>query len=222
MLRTLVIAFAAGTTLLVASALFVSSAPRKVSALEQYAGRKVQQPSPPLERLDLIQAVREARRPKVGEPAADLDVTDEIGARFHLTARLDRPLLLGAFCSCGTCRRTASAWSRLSTRYPAQFSAAALLALPKGDAIFQFHDTLGVNFPLIPDPNHSLSARYPGVGEGSEALACPRAWVIGKDGRYRYVMPQSAPPSPQVLRAVAKALGLKQGPDHLLASLSAE
>jgi len=219
MWKPLLIAFATGTAVLISSALFVSSVPQKVSALERYGNSK---PSEPLERLDLIQSVREARRPKVGEVAEDLDVTDEIGARFHLATRLDRPLLLGAFCSCGACRRTAAAWSRLHARYPAQFSAAALVALPKGDALYGFHDSLKVNFPLIPDPDHALSARYPGKGEGSEALGCPRAWVIGRDGRYRYVMPQGSEPTPQVLRAVAKSLGLKQVPEALIASVPAE
>jgi peroxiredoxin len=219
MWKPLLIAFATGTAALIASALFISSVPQKVSAIERYGNRK---PSEPLERLDLIQAVREARRPRVGEVAEDLDVADEIGARFHLKSRLDRPLLLGAFCSCGACRRTAAAWSRLHARYPAQFSAAALLALPKGDALYAFHDSLQVNFPLIPDPNHALSARYPGAGEGSAALGCPRAWVIGKDGRYRYVMAQGSEPTPEVLRSVTKALGLKQVPETLLAAVTAE
>jgi hypothetical protein len=96
------------------------------------------------------------------------------------------------------------------------------VALPKGDALFRFHDELHVNFPLIPDPDHALSARYPGEGEGSEALGCPRAWVIGKDGRYRYVMPQGAAPDANVLRPILRALGLGRVPEELVRELSAE
>lgn len=219
MLKPVLIAFATGASVLVASAFFVTSVPQKVSAIEQYAAPKSETP---LERLDLLQAVREARRPKLGEVAEDLDVPDEIGARFHLAAHRDRPLLLGAFCSCGACRRTAVAWSRLHARFPGQFSAAALIALPKGDAVFRFHDELRVNFPLIPDPAHALSARYPGEGEGSAALGCPRAWVIGTDGRYRYVLPQGTAPNPTVLRSIGSALGLPKLPADFLATLTEE
>ena len=217
MLKPLLIATLAGTSLLLGGALFATTQPDRSSALERYAGNTASSapPTQPIERLDLIETVRSAPKPRVGAVAEDLDATDEIGARFHLTTKLDRPFLFGAFCSCGVCRRTAARWSELHARYFREFSAGALLALPKGDAVFEFHDSLQVNFPLVPDQDHALSARYPGEGAGSAALECPRAWVIGKDGRYRYVMPQGSEPTPEVLRNICQALGLRNVPAEL-------
>src|SRR5262249_28072733 len=100
-------------------------------------------------------------------------------------------------------------WSRLLRQHPRDFIAAALIALPKGEPLWDLHDNAGVIFPLIADPDHSLSARYPGPGEGSAALGCPRAWVIGRDGRYRYIMPMGSAPTPEVMRQITRALGLR-------------
>src|SRR5437870_1692044 len=85
-------------------------------------------------------------------------------------------------------------------------TAGALISLPRGDQLFDFHDSAGVKFPLIPDPDHAISARFRGPGEGYASLGCPRAWVIGTDGRIRYVMPMGSAPTPGTLAAIERAL----------------
>jgi peroxiredoxin len=166
----------------------------------------------PIERFDLIEIVNSARPIRIGVAFPDFEARDEIGAPFRLTSHLDRPLLFGAFCTCTRCRETAGRWTDLLRRHPAEFTAAALVALPRGDQLFEFHDGLGINFPLIPDPDHRLSARYPGPGSGYAALGCPRAWVIGTDGRCRYVMPMNAAPTEATLAAITRALHLAEHP----------
>lgn len=169
-----------------------------------------EKPEAPLERIDTLEAVRSAVRPHVGERAQPIVTVDEVGAPFNLEAQYtQRPVLLGAFCACTRCRETAAAWEKLLRRHPGQFTAAAIVALPKGDPIIEFDNSLRLSYPLLPDPNHALSSRFPGPGSGSEALRCPRAWVIGRDGRYRSVMPMAAAPTARVLARIAGALGLK-------------
>lgn len=204
MLKLWILAGLGGSAALVAAALVLTPppAPQKSAYFES-------RPPAPLERIDLIQAVRDATPPSVGKPAPILDEPDEVGARFNLQAHYgQRPVLLGAFCTCSRCRETATAWEKLLKRWPGRFTAAAIVALPKDDPVIRFHDELGLSFPLIPDPQHALSAQFPGPGEGSEALACPRAWVIGRDGRFQYVMPMASDPTPAVLAKITAALGL--------------
>ena len=206
MLRPILAAFCGGTLLMVtaATATLLPSfhrAPAKAPAPASSAAE-------PIERLDLLETLRSAHRPRVGAVADDFDVKDEIGARFHLRSLLDRPLLLSAFCTCAHCKATARLWSDLQRKFPNRFNAGAVVALPRGEQLFDFHDELRVTFPLIPDADHTLSAHYPGPGEGYAGLACPRAWVIGRDGRYRYVMPAGKVPGAKELREIAHALEL--------------
>jgi peroxiredoxin len=161
-----------------------------------------------VERMDLVEAVASAKRPKVGAQMADFETKDEIGVDFQLHEQLDRPLLFGAFCTCSTCKETARVWSALVRKYPSQFRAAALVSLPKGDQLFDFHDSLRVKFPLVPDPDHRFSALFPGPGEGYEALGCPRAWVVGRDGKCKYVLPMGHAPDAKAMNSIRRALGL--------------
>lgn len=210
MLRPILVAFCAGTLLMVsaATATLLPSLRRAPAPAASRTGSAEE----PIERLDLLETLRAAPRPRVGALAEDLDVKDEIGARFHLRALLDRPLLLSAFCTCERCKATARLWSDLQRKFPNRFNAGAVVALPRGEQLFDFHDELRVTFPLIPDPDHSLSAHYPGPGEGYGAMGCPRAWVIGRDGRYRYVMPAGKVPGAKEMREIARALSLSSSP----------
>lgn len=204
MLKLWILAGLGGSAALVATALLLTppSAPQKSAYFESRSPA-------PLERIDLIQAVRDATPPAVGRAAPPLDEPDEVGARFNLQTHCrQQPVLLGAFCTCSRCRKTAKAWEELLQRWTGRFTAAAIVALPKDDPIIRFHDELRLSFPLMPDPQHTLSAQFPGPGEGSEALACPRAWVIGRDGRFRYVMPMASEPTADVLARISAALGL--------------
>lgn len=196
---------AAGSLLLVAAGTAVMLAESKEAPKDHWA----QSDTATIERIDVLESVRNAHLPRVGDPAEYLDAPDEVGARFFLQGQAkEKPVLLGAFCTCATCRATARWWQKLARQYPGRFSVAAMVSLPKGSPILNFQDQEGVRFPLLPDPGHNLSIRFPGPGSGSEALGCPRAWVVGRDGRYRYVMPMGAAPTPKVQSAIRQALGL--------------
>ncbi len=205
--RTLLFSFLAGVLLLLAASACVlvpGLAPR--TAMAAYTETRPVAAPP----RDAVAEANRAPRPEVGAEAPDLDVSDEIGAEFHLRSHRGRPVLLSVFCPCAVCRETAQRWRDLFHEHPRDFVAAALVALPKGDALFDFHDSLRLNYVLIPDPSRVLAAAYPAPGAGPAALTCPRAWVIDRTGRYRYVVPAGAAPSPAVLAKVRRALGIPE------------
>ena len=214
MYRPLLIGFACGAVLFVSAAVATvlpdlhasphtsASKPATAAAAEGSDG---------IERLDLLQSVRAAKHPQVGAEAPDFIAKDEIGSTFQLSTHHDRPQLFGAFCTCKTCQETAQAWSALSRQYSTKFTTTALIAMPAGEKLYGFHDRLRLTFQLIPDPEHQLSAQFPGPGEGYAAMGCPRAWVIGKDGRYKYVMPMGSRPTATVMGNIRRALGLPVG-----------
>lgn len=206
MLKPWLLTFCIGTALLLGGAgLFLLPAqprPRHFETSSSLAS------AARLERLDILETVRTSSRPRVGALAGDLDARDDIGARFHLEAFRGRPVLFGAFCSCSACVETSRRWNELVWQYPGRFAAAALLAVPRGTALFQFHDAHDIRFPLIPDADHALSAQYPGPGQDYAALGCPRTWVIGPDGRYVYIAPMGRAPTPAILASIRRALGL--------------
>lgn len=208
MLKLWLFSFGGGVCLLACTAAGLTLVQSRRADPYRWAGPTAGSP-PHYERIDAIEAVKSARLPRVGETAEYLSEPDEVGAPFYLQGHLrEHPVLLGAFCTCSTCRETAKWWNRLAKKRPGKFQAAAIVSLEPGGPSIAFSMELGLGFPLLPDPNHALSARFPGPGQGSAALGCPRAWVIGKDGRYRYVMPMGSAPTPAVRKAIVRALGL--------------
>jgi len=197
--------FAVGSLILVSAAAAVVMGQGGAKRDDRWAEPNTAQ----YQRIDIIETIQNSRKPKVGETAQLLDAKDEVGARFHLQRQLElKPVLLGAFCACEKCRETGKWWQKLLDQYPGKFQAAAIVAVPSGEPAVNFVDRLRLRFPIIPDPSHSLSAQFPGPGEGNESLGCPRAWVIGRDGKYRYVMPMGSVPTSAIQREIRRALAL--------------
>jgi len=117
--------------------------------------------------------------PKVRLNAPPFSLTRLGGGMAGLTDFADKVVLLNFWATwCAPCRKEMPAMQRLWERYRKQGLVIVAVAADKdnGKQVASFVDKLGLNFPILLDPDGKVRNRY-------EVVGLPMSYLIGRDGR---------------------------------------
>ena len=117
--------------------------------------------------------------PKVRLNAPPFSLTRLGGGMAGLTDFADKVVLLNFWATwCAPCRKEMPAMQRLWERYRKQGLVIVAVAADNdnGKQVASFVDKLGLNFPILLDPDGKVRNRY-------EVVGLPMSYLIGRDGR---------------------------------------
>lgn len=118
----------------------------------------------------------------LAEPAPDFTLKSDNGKNIRLAEQRGKVVMINFWASwCGPCRKEMPLLDELYQRYePAGFTLFGVNVEQNPEAAQRFLEDVGVSFPILYDPESSVSQRY-------QVDAMPTTVMVDRDGQVRYV-----------------------------------